>query len=114
VTTPLPRPQPTGDREHDALAVGVWGCRVLAQRIAPLASGRVILHVRIGSYGDVLALTVWNEGVAQPVVRCLEDAVRSTRFDPRGGESELAIPIDLTRPDLPSPPTSQPAGSVSM
>jgi hypothetical protein len=74
----------------------------------------LILRVRIGSGGDVIALTVWNEGVAQPVVRCLEDAVRATRFDPRGGESELAIPIDLTHPDLLSPPTSQPAGTVSM
>ena len=110
-----PRPQPTGDREHDALAIGVWGCRVLAQRIAPMASGKAVLRVRLGSDGAVLGLTVWNAGVAQPVVQCLVEAVRATRFDPRGGGgSELEVPIELGRPDVPSPGTSPPAGTVSM
>jgi hypothetical protein len=114
--TALPsRPQPTGDRERDALAMGIWGCRVLAQRIAPLASGKAVLRVHLGRNGEVLALTVWNAGVAQPVVQCLVDAVRATRFDPRGGGgSELEVPIDLARPDVLPPGTSPPAGTVSM
>jgi hypothetical protein len=94
-----PRPQPTGDREHDALALGFWGCRVMGVRLTPSMSGQALLRATLGSGGEVLdVVAVRVEGLPRPVVQCLLDRLARAHFDPRGGYgSVLDVPVDFTR-----------------
>jgi hypothetical protein len=94
------RPQPTGDREHDALELGFWGCRVMGARLTPSMSGRVLLRATLGPGGEVLDVTaVRVEDLPRPVVQCLLDRLARAHFDPRGGYgSTLDLPVDFTRP----------------
>ena len=95
----LPRPQPTGDREHDALELGFWGCRVMGVRLAPSMSGQALLRATLGAGGEVLeVVAVRVEGLPRPVVQCLLDRLARAHFDPRGGYgSVLDVPVDFTR-----------------
>jgi len=94
-----PRPQPTGDRERDALELGFWGCRVMGARLTPSMSGRVLLRATLGPAGEVLDVTaVRVEDLPRPVVQCLLDRLARAHFDPRGGYgSTLDLPVDFTR-----------------
>jgi len=97
--TAPPMPPPTGDREHDALRMGFWGCRVMGLRIMPTMDGTAVLDARLGAGGEVLEVTpIVVVGIPHTVVGCLVDRVRHVRFDPRGGEgSTLVIPVDFRR-----------------
>jgi hypothetical protein len=96
----LPRPQPTGNRERDALELGFWGCRVMGVRLVPSMSGRAVLRATLGPAGEVLEVVAERvDELPRPVVSCLIDRVAHTRFDPRGGDgSILQIPVDFRRP----------------
>jgi hypothetical protein len=103
--TTLPRPQPTGDRERDALELGFWGCRVMGARLMPTMSGRAWLRATLGPGGEVVdAVALRVEDLPRPVVQCLLDRLARAHFDPRGGEgSTLDLPVDFTRaPERPT------------
>ena len=101
----LPRPQPTGDRERDALELGFWGCRVMGARLMPTMSGRAWLRATLGPGGEVVEVAALRvEDSPCPVVQCLLDRLARAHFDPRGGEgSTLDVPVDFTRaPERPT------------
>ena len=102
------------DRETTLLQLGFQECRTLGRRIDPRLSGRAVLAVRIDAAGNVIAASVARvDALPAPVVSCLLDRVRTTRFAPRGGTpTDLVIPIDLTRPISRPPPITEPARAL--
>jgi hypothetical protein len=103
----LSRPRPTGDREHDALELGFWGCRVMGLRLMPTMSGRALLRATLGPSGEVLDVVAERvENLPRTVVQCLVERVAHASFDPRGGAgTTLTIPVDFTRAEQPVAPT---------
>jgi hypothetical protein len=93
-----PRPQPTGDRERDALQLGFWGCRVMGVRLMPSMSGRALLRATLDPAGEVVDVVAARvEDLPRPVVQCLLERLARARFDPRGGYgSTIDIPVDFT------------------
>ncbi len=113
----LPRPQPTGDRERDALELGFWGCHVMGVRLVPGMSGRAWLRATLGPAGEVVDVSAERvENLPRPVVQCLLDRLARAHFDPRGGDgSVLDLPVDFTRqPDRPSKTLGTPAPTQSL
>jgi hypothetical protein len=113
----VPRPQPTGDRERDALELGFWGCRVMGTRIMPAMSGRAMLRATLGAGGEVIdAVAERVEDLPRPVVECLLQRLARARFDPRGGYgSIMQVPVDFTRrTDRPLPTLGNSAPTQSL
>lgn len=116
------RRREAADRETTLLQLGFQDCRTLGRRIDPRLSGRAVLAVRIDAAGNVIAAAVARvDSLPVPVVSCLLDRVRSTRFAPRGDTpTDLVIPIDLTRQAAPPPRvegptrTIPPAGTIQL
>jgi hypothetical protein len=108
------RRRAAADRETTLLQLGFQECRTLGRRIDPRLSGRAVLAVRIDAAGTVIAASVARvDSLPAPVVSCLLDRVRTTRFAPRGGTpTDLVIPIDLTRPGAQAPRVDEPTRTI--
>jgi len=87
----------------------------MARRLTPRATGKAVVRVELDTEGDVVGVSVWSEGLAQPVLDCVTRAVRATRFDPPHGSAELAVPFDLAGADDAAPAAAPPpAGNISL
>ena len=108
------RRREAADRETTLLRLGFQECRTLGRRIDARLSGRAVLAVRSDAAGNVIAASVARvDSLPAPVVACLLDRVRSTRFAPRGGTpTDIVIPIDLTRPVSQPPPVTEPTRTL--